>query len=145
MRDKKRGRKEDKPMDTMNQALRERTPDEIYVPHVRYRGSQATSPMLRERDLLIVPLLMARPISRPSNEEELHTSFQQAISERLLVLNLRLSRIRGSLVTVWPPLLGMRGTRRWRRWQRGVILSCAAAILVLASFDLAVLLLLCAR
>ena len=43
------------------------------------------------------PMLMAAPAYQPPNEEELHTSFEQAISERLLVINKQLSLRSSSL------------------------------------------------
>src|SRR5438045_9784252 len=38
-----------------------------------------------------MPVLTAAPAYQPPNEEELHTSFEQAISDRLLVVNNQLT------------------------------------------------------
>ena len=44
-----------------------------------------------------MPVLTAAPAYQPPNEEELHTSFEQAISDRLLVVNKQLSLKSGPL------------------------------------------------
>src|SRR5438128_12492965 len=44
-----------------------------------------------------MPVLAAIPAYQPSSEEELHTSFEQAISDRLLAINKQLSLISGPL------------------------------------------------
>ena len=44
-----------------------------------------------------MPVLPAAPAYQPANEEELHTSFEQAISDRLLAVNKQLSLKSGPL------------------------------------------------
>src|SRR5438128_9527674 len=44
-----------------------------------------------------MPAITAVPAYQPSSEEELHTSFEQAISDRLLAINKQLSLISGPL------------------------------------------------
>ncbi len=40
-----------------------------------------------EDRFVTMPVLPAAPAYQPANEEELHTSFEQAISDRLLAVN----------------------------------------------------------
>jgi hypothetical protein len=44
-----------------------------------------------------IPVLAAAPVYQPASEEELYTSFEQAISDRLLAMNKQLSLKSGSL------------------------------------------------
>ncbi len=50
-----------------------------------------------EDRFVTMPVLPAAPAYQPANEEELHTSFEQAISDRLLAVNKQLSLKSGPL------------------------------------------------
>jgi hypothetical protein len=58
--------------------------------------SMAVTPLVSDR-FATAPMLTAAPAYQPLNEEELHTSFEQAISDRLLVINKQLSLRSSSL------------------------------------------------
>lgn len=49
-----------------------------------------------------MPVLAVSPLTQPLSEEELHTSFEQAISDRLMIVNQRLSRASGPLTYTYP-------------------------------------------
>lgn len=96
------------------------------------------------------PMAAVLPVDQPSSEEELHSSFEEAISGRLVAINNRLDRlsstshpvmastrisalqlsvVSGSLCVVQPPVL----RRPWRKIVIGVALAC---ICVAVGFDL---------
>ena len=98
------------------------------------------------------PMAAVLPSYQPPSEEELHTSFEQAISHRTSELNERLSRYshpalsaqsaqqRGSFVEINTTAndLAIRPERNVLQttWQRFVILSGLALIFMLIGFDL---------
>src|SRR5260370_8023070 len=45
------------------------------------------------------PMALLQPAYRQSDEEELHTSFEEAISDRVLAVNRQLQRFSGTLLT----------------------------------------------
>ena len=49
-----------------------------------------------------MPVLTVNPLTQPLSEEELHTSFEQAISDRLMIVNQRLSLASGPLTYTYP-------------------------------------------
>src|ERR1700694_1509530 len=49
-----------------------------------------------------MPVLTVSPLTQPLSEEELHTSFEQAISDRLMIVNQRLSLAIGPLTYTYP-------------------------------------------
>jgi hypothetical protein len=94
------------------------------------------------------PMAAVLPVDQPSSEEELHSSFEEAISGRLLAVNNRLDRlssmshpvvayrqtgtfsvVSGPLFLTQPPVL----RHPWRKILIGVALVC---ICVLIGFDL---------
>jgi len=54
------------------------------------------TPMVQDQ-FATMPVLTAAPAYQPPNEEELHTSFERAISNRLLIVNKQLSLKSGPL------------------------------------------------
>ena len=54
------------------------------------------TPMVQDQ-FATMPVLTAAPAYQPPNEEELHTSFERAISKRLLIVNKQLSLKSGPL------------------------------------------------
>lgn len=93
------------------------------------------------------PMPAFRPVFQQPNEEELHTSFEEAISERVLAVNRRLSNLsRGhSRVRQRVPHVeygrssresGGALARVGNAWQSGVLLMSIALMLVLLGFDL---------
>lgn len=102
------------------------------------------------------PLLTINPIFRQVDEEELHTSFEKAISDRLVALNGRLSRISdpslstAGVESITRPILHKtlavsakempKKTRLpfflTRRQRLGILLGCFALLCLLLGFDL---------
>ena len=118
-----------------------------------------------EDRFVTMPVLPAAPADQPANEEELHTSFEQAISDRLLAVNKQLSlksgplahterlelnteplsqhRQHSSITNVAPatePLQQRSGKLLAELlgnvWQRSVIFASLALMLMLLGFDL---------
>jgi hypothetical protein len=100
------------------------------------------------------PIIAVETVYQQLAEEELHTLFEQAISDRLLAISMRLKRISGPLnapqrvetATMLP------GTQRRTRlslpgkvWRRYLMLSSVALMLMLTGFDLMGMLVLFAR
>ena len=93
------------------------------------------------------PMRVVQPIYQQPDEEELHTSFEEAISDRVLAVNRQLSRLNSAYTSnmcvrsetsapvkrdglaVLPMLPG-------HAWQRGMLFMALAFMLVLAGFDL---------
>lgn len=129
-----------------------------------------------EDQFATTPMSVFRPLPshcQQPNEEELHTSFEQAISDRVLAVNQRLSRLSGSLhplalsqETPIPPTMaplperddcfsapsvptGIQQSRSkgWfgKRWQRNTIFIGFVLSLMLVGFDLMGLLVLSTR
>ncbi len=85
---------------------------------------------------------LSRPVSPDTGEEELHTSFEQAISDRLLALNSRLQRITRSTDPAFaPPAARLQAeaarhsqTRRLH-WRHPLLLASLALMFLLLGFD----------
>ena len=108
------------------------------------------------------PVLSALPAYQAPDEEQLHTSFEHAISGRLIAVNRRLSLISGPLTTSEqvhlqitrplqqtyvaaneanyqpPPYSTVNINTKWLEttWQRTVLLASVALIFLLAGFDI---------
>ncbi len=92
------------------------------------------------------PMPAFRPVFQQPNEEELYTSFEEAISDRALAVNRRLShlsrahsRVRQSVSHVECGRSSREGgalARVGNAWQNGVLLLSLALMLVLLGFDL---------
>jgi hypothetical protein len=117
---------------------------------------------IREDWFATIPVLPAIITYKTPDEEELHTSFEHAISGRLIAVNKRLSLISGPLTTSEhvhlqitrplqqtyitaneanqnPSLLSTsRAHTMWLRatWQRMILLASLAMIFLLAGFDI---------
>jgi len=68
----------------------------------QYAGCFDTAAFMTDTEVVedrfvTMPVLPAAPAYQPANEEELHTSFEQAISDRLLAVNKQLSLKSGPL------------------------------------------------
>ena len=117
---------------------------------------------IREDWFATIPVLPAIPTYKAPGEEELHTSFEHAISGRLIAVNKRLSLISSPLTTSEqvhlqitrplqqtynavneanqnPSLLTTgRAHTMWlgTTWQRTILLASLAMIFLLAGFDI---------
>ncbi len=107
-----------------------------------------------------MPVLTVSPLTQPLSEEELHTSFEQAISDRLMIVNQRLSLASGLLTytyplrsqvhteplghtkamnsAVYPPVPEQRhhAVPTKADWRRLLIYGCLALMFTLIGFDL---------
>jgi hypothetical protein len=98
-----------------------------------------------------VPTAIVKPAFQPTDEEELHTSFEEAISERLLALHPRLDRISQPLasahdnetVQCQTAQIQEQARRRGQSThlnvtiqQRITIFACFALMFMLTGFDL---------
>ena len=118
-----------------------------------------------------MPVLAMIPAYQPPSEEELHTSFEQAISDRLLAINKQLNLISGPLahtqglhfntefpsqsdaityvklpaVPVQQNGVKLQPTLLVNAWQRNLVFSCLALMFILTGFDLMGLLMLYIR
>ncbi len=99
------------------------------------------------------PMRVVKPTYHQPDEEELHTSFEEAISDRVLAVNRQLSRLSGTNTgslyvrsqTSAPvkrdgPVV--RPTLPGRAWQRDMLFVALSFMLVLVGFDLMGLLIL---
>jgi hypothetical protein len=102
------------------------------------------------------PMAIVRSTYHQPNEEELHTSFEEAISDRVLAVNRQLSRLSGThsgnlylqsqtSAPVKRDGLAVRTTLPGHAWQRDMLFVALAFMLVLAGFDLMGLLILYMR
>jgi hypothetical protein len=118
--------------------------------------SLQTGMQLVEDTYATSPLITINPIFRQVDEEELHTSFEKAISDRLVALNGRLSRISdpslstSGVESITRPILQKalavspkempKKTRLpfffTGRQQLGILLGCFALLCLLLGFDL---------
>jgi len=128
-----------------------------------------------EDRFVTMPVLPAAPAYQPANEEELHTSFEQAISDRLLAVNKQLSLKSGPLahterlelnteplsqrnqvqssITNFTPATAPLQQRSGKLlpellgnvWQRSIIFASLTLMLMLLGFDLMRLLVLHVR
>ena len=121
------------------------------------QAAYATCTMLPVTDASIMgdrfatsPMFAMQPIFQPANEEELYTSFEHAISERLQTMH-RVSRKTTSsgklpvhYMQKYQSFLVTLGKAR-RRLRRGITLTCFALLFMMAGFDLMALLVLYTR
>jgi hypothetical protein len=102
------------------------------------------------------PMPITRSLYRQSNEEELHSSFEKAISDRVLVLNRQLRRLSipltenlsvqtPSSTVVKMPSLTARLTSLGRASRQAMLSLAIAFMLVMVGFDLMGLLVLYMR
>lgn len=104
------------------------------------------------------PMGAVRPAYRQPDEEELHTSFEEAISDRVLAVNRQLQRMSGAQISAQcvQPQMGVPAGIRMQGWsvrpwlsegalRRGVLCAGIALMLVLVGFDLMGLLVLHVR
>lgn len=93
------------------------------------------------------PMPAFRPVFQQPDEEELYTSFEEAISDRVLAVNRQLSRLSRAHSSVRQSVSHVECGRSSREsggalvlvgnaWQRGVLLISIALMLVLLGFDL---------
>ncbi len=92
-----------------------------------------------------VPIKAVRTFCQ-DNEEELHTSFEEAISDRVLAVNKQLRRLSGSLINTGPlqPQTDAlvthsdhpRSSFLGGLWQRGILIAGLALMLLMVGFDL---------
>jgi hypothetical protein len=93
------------------------------------------------------PMAVVLPIYRQLNEEELHTSFEEAISDRVLAVNKQLRRLSGTMTSnlyvqsqtctaVKQGSLADCFLALGRAWQRGILFVAIAFMLVMVGFDL---------
>ncbi len=107
-----------------------------------------SSAMASTGDSLFVttPMPAFRPVFQRSDEEEVYTSFEEAMSERVLAVNRQLSHLSRAQSRVRQSVSQVEGGRSSREggalarvgnaWQRGVLLLSLALMLVLLGFDL---------
>lgn len=96
------------------------------------------------------PMFAMQTIFQPANEEELHTSFEHALDERIQATQ-RVSWEKTSSHKLpihfkqkYQPFLASRG-KAWQRLCRGITLICLALLFMMAGFDLMALLVLYTR
>ncbi len=119
-----------------------------------YLEQRTTDMPLADDRFVTEPIVTIQP--EPLSEEELHTLFEQAISDRLLAVSERLSRISGPLthrpettrhercahsvaVGIVPstrPQDSMSSSLLSHTWQRSVTLVSLALLFMLLGFDL---------
>ncbi len=108
----------------------------------------ATIPMIAVEAQSARAHALSRPVSPDTGEEELHTSFEQAISDRLLALNSRLQRITRSTDPAFaPPSPGLQARARAHaeaarhsqarrmNWHHPLLLANLALMFLLLGFD----------
>jgi len=123
-----------------------------------------------EDQFVTEPIISVEAVYQQLAEEELHTLFEQAISDRLLAISMRLKRISSPLsclpyarsettshgmrldgAEIVPATMLPETQQRtslslqWNAWRRCVILSSVALILISTGFDLMGVLVLHAR
>src|SRR5437660_12498637 len=59
-----------------------------------------TDNLAAEDDYATIPIVAIRPLSQQPDEEELYTSFEDAISDRLVALRGRLSRLSDPTISI---------------------------------------------
>lgn len=93
------------------------------------------------------PMVVVQPTYQQPDEEELHTSFEEAISDRVLAVNRQLSHLNsvhtGNLYVraqTSAPLKGdgmvVRPMLPRRTWQQGMLFVAIAFMLLMLGFDL---------
>ena len=126
-------------------------------PAEAYRGVQyiAEPISLLEDQYATTPMAVVQPAFQFQGEEELHTSFEQAISDRVLAVNRQLNRLSGPITgvryvqphtddLVHPDIPTMivpspavaNPAHHENVWQPIVLMICLCLILVMLGFDL---------
>jgi hypothetical protein len=126
-------------------------------PAEAYQGVQyIAEPMsLLEDQYATTPMAVVQPAFQFQGEEELHTSFEQAISDRVMAVNRQLSHLSGpitdtgyvqphtddlvhpDILTIAIPLPAVANPSHHENvWQRIVLMVCLCLILVMLGFDL---------
>lgn len=93
------------------------------------------------------PMALLQSAYRQPDEEELHTSFEEAISDRVLAVNRQLQRLSGTLTSTrqvqpqtrsWlkKQVLTLRSSSFAKAWPKGILFADLALILLMAGFDL---------
>jgi hypothetical protein len=121
------------------------------------QASYATCTMLPVTDASVMrdrfatsPMFAIQPISQPANEEELHTSFEQAIGERIQTMHqvsqktISSRKLPMHYMQKYQSFLACLG-KAWQRLRWGITLTCLALLLMMAGFDLMALLVLYTR
>lgn len=122
-----------------------------------YRNVQSIADLIPrwEDRYATVPVAVIQPDFQRYDEEELHTSFEQAISDRLMSVNRRFSRPSGpitengygqphtdELVEQDAPALAVSfpadrtSSSHMSTWRRAVLMVCLCLILFMLGFDL---------
>lgn len=92
------------------------------------------------------PMALLQPAYRQT-DEELHTSFEEAISDRVLAVNRQLQRLSGTLTSTrqvqpqtssWlkKQVLALRSSSFEKAWPKGILFAALALILLMVGFDL---------
>jgi hypothetical protein len=110
-----------------------------------HRASLSTRPdirclpayaLLENDDFATLPVLAFSParLRQSKDEEEVYTSFEEAIRERAARISRQLSSrpVAVQLAPAAPNRLG----RCWQAWRRTITVACLALSLLLAGFDL---------
>lgn len=99
--------------------------------------------LLEDNYFATVPMIAFSQSREPQveNEEELYTSFEEAISERVARVSRHLSSLPLAVApaaaqVAHTPFILLRLRRAWRAWRRAITLSCLALSLLMAGFDL---------
>jgi hypothetical protein len=93
------------------------------------------------------PMALLRPAYRQSDEEELHTSFEEAISDRVLAVNRQLQRLSGALTSTrqvqpqtgsWlkKQVLALHSSSFEKVCPKGILFAALALLLLMVGFDL---------
>jgi NH3-dependent NAD+ synthetase len=93
------------------------------------------------------PMALLRPAYRQSDEEELHTSFEEAISDRVLAVNRQLQRLSGALTSTrqvqpqtgsWlkKQVLALHSSSFEKVCPKGILFAALALMLLMVGFDL---------
>ncbi|MBO0796750.1 MAG: hypothetical protein J2P36_38200 [Ktedonobacteraceae bacterium] len=93
-------------------------------------------------DYKTAPLMAIRPATQQINEEEVYTSFEAAISDRVLAIRNTLSHLQQTRSARRSPA---KHTSGWRDWLRAARLAALALLCILIGFDLMGLLVLLAH
>ena len=92
------------------------------------------------------PMALQQPAYRQT-DEELHTSFEEAISDRVLAVNRQLQRLSGTLTSTrqvqpqtssWlkKQVLALRSSSFEQAWPKGILFAALALMLLMVGFDL---------
>ena len=93
------------------------------------------------------PMALLRPAYRQPSEEELHTSFEEAISDRVLAVNRQLQRLSGTLnstrqvqpqTSSWlkKQALALHSSSFEKACPKGILFAALALMLLMVGFDL---------